>query len=275
MRAIPWKLNQVDHGAEYWHPPGFSAKDGPWQRFLGAVRRILDLQAGSIWADLKPLFGAINGAVLDVGCGAQPYRRLLPPHVQYIGIDRADAKEHFGYETPDTIYFNGETWPVLDQSVDVLLCTETLEHVLTPEKFLAEARRCLRPGGRLILTVPFAARWHFVPHDYWRFTPSSLKHLMDQAHFEGVEIYARGNPLTVACYKAMALLLPLLLSHCDRPSVRWMLRLVGVLTLPLLGVLALVGTVSLRSDWGEDCLGYTLVAERGRAENESPATRAA
>ena len=68
-------------------------------------------------------------------------------------------------------------------SVENVLATETLEHVSRPVRFLAEARRCLSPGGRLMLTVPFAARWHYIPHDYWRFTPSGLRQLLTDAGF--------------------------------------------------------------------------------------------
>src|SRR5205823_816394 len=99
-----------------------------------------------------------RGTLLDVGCGAQPYRPLLSAEVVYIGLDTADAKGHFGYETPDTRYYAGDTWPVADEEADTVLCTETLEHVREPRPFLAEAYRCLRPGGSLLLTVPFAAR---------------------------------------------------------------------------------------------------------------------
>src|SRR5437588_280735 len=64
--------------------------------------------------------------------------------------------------------------------------------------------------GRLVLTVAFAARWDFVAWDYERFTPSGLDRLLQGAGFRSVEVYARGNELTVACYKVMALILPLL-----------------------------------------------------------------
>jgi len=106
---------------------------------------------------------------------AQPYRPLLPPGARYRAIDVAVAGEAFGYDLPDTEYFEGDRWPVDDTSIDVVLATETLEHVPEPKVFLAEARRVLRPGGRIVLTVPFAARWHYIPHDYWRYTPSSLR----------------------------------------------------------------------------------------------------
>jgi SAM-dependent methyltransferase len=99
-----------------------------------------------------------RGTLLNVGCGAQPYRWLLPEGVKYIGMDIVDAKERCGYTQPDTLYYSGNVWPIESRSVDFVLSTETLEHVIEPASFLAEAYRCLRPGGRLLLTVPFAAR---------------------------------------------------------------------------------------------------------------------
>lgn len=42
-----------------------------------------------------------------------------------------------------------------DGLADVVLCHHTLEHVLTPAETLAELRRLLRPGGRLVVIVPY------------------------------------------------------------------------------------------------------------------------
>ena len=131
-----------------------------------------------------------------------------------------------------------------------------------PAAFLAEAFRCLTPGGRMVLTVPFAARWHFIPYDYWRFTPSSLNRLLTGAGFTGVAVFARGNALTVACYKVMALCLPMLLPQTESGIQKVVLRLLGLLTLPLFLLLAVIANFSLRSQGGDDCLGYTVVANR-------------
>jgi SAM-dependent methyltransferase len=199
---------------------------------------------------------------VDVGCGGQPYRALVPKGTEYVGIDIAEAKERFGYKAPDTIYFTGTEWPEEAHGADFLLCTEALEHVLDPSSLLDQAYECLVPGGRLLLTVPFAARWHFVPHDYWRFTPSSLKHLLEKAGFEDVEVYARGNAVTVACYKAMALFLPFLAPQKASPSSKVFLRTVGAGTLPIFVFLAAVANASLRAQGGDDCLGYTVLAKR-------------
>jgi SAM-dependent methyltransferase len=255
------RTNFANVTTEAWRPPLHSFPDGRRRRWTAALRRVIDIQAGSIWRDIRPELHTASGLVLDVGCGAQPFRPLVSPSARYLGIDTIGAKSDFGYEVPDTIYFDGESWPVDTESVDLVLCTETLEHVLEPSKLLAEAERTLRPGGRLLLTVPFAARWHFVPHDYWRFTPSSLHCLLERAGFGDVAVYARGNAVTVACYKLVALALPLLFPATRGIRAR-AIQLLALVTIPFVVVFALVARASLLGKGGDDCLGYTVTAIR-------------
>ena len=252
---------------ERWRPPLFAPPTTSLARFAAALRRFLDLQAGSIWRDVAAELAQPHGTVLDVGCGAQPYRPLVHHADRYIGIDTAAAKERFGYEVPGTLYYAGDKWPVEDSSVDLVLCTETLEHVRDPGPFLEEAARVTKIGGGILLTVPFAARWHFIPHDYWRFTPSSLRDLLEKHGFGDVAVYARGNHLTVACYKVMALMLPLLMPSGRGLIAGIVLRMIGLLLSPLLLVPAIIGSASLLGRGGDDCLGYTAVATRNRSPN--------
>jgi len=254
---VPSRENFALRSSERWQPPAFRPPRTRWDRLLAAGRRLLDLQAASVWRDLKVELASAHGDVLDVGAGAQPYRHLLPSDSRYRAIDVAVASEAFGYDLPDTEYFEGDRWPVADASVDVVLATETLEHVPEPAVFLAEARRVLRAGGRIVLTVPFAARWHYIPHDYWRYTPSSLRNLLEAAGFEEVVVHARGNEVTVACYKLMALALPALFPPGGGMSAG---RIAAILMLPGVAVAALVAHISLRGDGGVDCLGWTSTA---------------
>lgn len=255
------RTNMVQRTEESWRPPLFSA---PAQspEILDSVRRYFDLQAGSIWNDVKQILPYVKGHLLDVGCGAQPLRPLVGPEAKYRGIDTIDAKANFGYEVPDTEYFAGMIWPVADKSIDFILCTETLEHVFDTRAFLAEAARCLRTGGDILLTVPFAARWHFIPHDYWRFTPSSVDHLLRESGFQDVRVFARGNAATVAMYKSMALVLKCLAPQHGSLAVVWALRFIGLLLSPAFIGMALIANVSLTGRGGDDCLGYTILATR-------------
>lgn len=250
--------NVGERTGEQWRPPPCAD--------IGPIRRFFDLQAGSIWKDVGEALASAKGTLLDVGCGAQPYRCLLPPHVQYRAIDSAAAGEDFGYSAPDTTYYSGPLWPVEEAAADTILCTETLEHVLDPKQFLDEAWRCLLPAGRLILTVPFAARWHFIPHDYWRFTPSCLKHLMQSAGFADITIFARGNALTVACYKNMAVVIALVMPQKRRSWKTTAGQALAICLVPFFGICALIGNLSLSACGGDDCLGYTVLARKPVSE---------
>jgi len=241
-------------GGERWRPVPCTG--------VSPLRRFFDLQAGTIWRDLAAVLPSLSGTLIDVGCGAQPYRSLLPDAVRYIGIDTVDAKSAFGYHTADTRYYEGRTWPVDDGCADAVLATETLEHVDEPDAFLREAYRALKPGGRLILTVPFAARWHYIPADFWRFTPSGLSRLLTQTGFVDLEVFARGNATTVAAYKCLALLTGFVLPDTASRVKAFGLRLVGVCVLPLFVALAIAGNISLRAADGDDCLGYTAFARK-------------
>ena len=254
------RRNLIECTAEDFRPPLFRPNTSRRNRMGNWLRRFLDLQGGSVWRDLRAELGQARGTLIDIGCGAQIYRPLIPAQVAYYGIDTAEAPARFGYSVPDTAYVRGDDWGVADGAFDTALCTEVLEHIPDPAAFLARIHRCLRPGGRLVLTVPFAARWHFIPHDYWRFTPSGLHLLLSGAGFGAVRVQARGNPLTVACYKAMAL--PVMLLAGGGGRFRAVRRAAGVVLLPVLGGLACVANLSMPGDWGEDCLGYTVTARR-------------
>jgi SAM-dependent methyltransferase len=275
------RLNLLDQPGEAWQPPAFHRAISWSSRILAACRRFPDLQASSIWSDLIGLLSHCRGTVLDVGCGAQPYRSLFPRDVQYSGIDTVNAAEHFGYSVPDTTYFSGTVWPVASGTVDTVIATETLEHVEDPRQFLSEARRVLKNDGWILLTVPFSARWHYIPQDYWRFTPSGLRILLESSGFETPVVYGRGNEMTVACYKVMTLLFMLLMGTFEHSLLKAAARLTGLLLTPVLFGLAIIGQLTLRMRSGNDCLGYTVIAavqtasgvtdEKNRSESENQA----
>ena len=261
-----WSLPRDDlsrHNREGFRPPPHERSRGPVSRIRVSVRRFADLQFGSIWRDLAVLLPNIRGTIADVGSGAQPFRYLLPKDVKYIATDIDEAERKFGYRADDTRYFQGAALPLEDGEADAILCTETLEHVLDTGAFLRELARSLSPGGVLILTVPFAARWHFVPHDYWRFTPSGLNHILSKASFGEVRVYARGGALAVAAYKVLGYVL-LLLSGYGRHGAKaapW--RILGLCLMPLAALAALLGNLGLSYPGpAEDTLGYTVLARK-------------
>lgn len=124
---------------------------------------------------------ALQGKVLDVGCGTKPYRDLFPDS-DYVGIEVNRVSKYGSARHPD-VYFDGRNFPIADGSVDSVLCSQVLEHVFEPAQFLGEIHRVLRPGGRLLLTVPFVWDEHEQPFDYGRYTSFGLEYLMSKAGF--------------------------------------------------------------------------------------------
>lgn len=118
---------------------------------------------------------SLQGVLLDVGCGAAPYKPLFA-HATYLGAEVPAASPHGSAKRPDLL-FDGCNLPVADASVDAVLCSQVLEHVFEPLSFLREIRRVMRVGGSLLLTVPFVWDEHEQPYDYARYSSFGLRHL--------------------------------------------------------------------------------------------------
>ena len=107
--------------------------------------------------------------VLDVGCGTSPYRAWLPPGCSYTGLDIEG-----GRTAPDIVVNDGDIWPVAEGAFDAVLCNQVWEHAQDAPRLLAEIKRVLKPGGVLLLSVPFIYGEHGLPHDYRRFTAAGV-----------------------------------------------------------------------------------------------------
>jgi len=134
--------------------------------------------------ELSDLLPQLTGEVLDVGCGRKPYRAQVPAS-RYVGVD-VDTTVTRALAAAD-VFYDGRTLPFADESFDGLLCSQVLEHVFTPEAFVQELRRVLRPGGRLVLAVPFVWDEHEQPHDFARYSSFGLRALLERNGFEIVE----------------------------------------------------------------------------------------
>lgn len=96
--------------------------------------------------------------VLDVGCGTGPVIELLCekyPEKRFVGLDLTpamiEAAQAKGLPNAEFVVGDAENLPFADESFDALLCSNSFHHYPNPGMFLREARRVLRPGGKLIL----------------------------------------------------------------------------------------------------------------------------
>jgi ubiquinone/menaquinone biosynthesis C-methylase UbiE len=213
-----------------------------------------DFQVRTVFAHLQRHVPRMRGTILDVGCGQMPYKHLVDEsHAQYVGIDVQDAAR-FDYDNPAAIRFDGVSISAADQSFDHVLCTEVLEHVAKPEPLVAEIHRVLKKGGTAIVTVPWSARFHYIPHDYHRFTPSALERLFEA--FSSRTIEPRGTDITAIASKVIVAYLRTILGGASTPA--WKRAFALGTSIPALGGAVGLGHLSLALNLGssDDPLGY-------------------
>jgi SAM-dependent methyltransferase len=88
---------------------------------------------------------------------------------------------------------DGKALPLRDSSIDLIASFETVEHIEKDEVFVAELRRVLKPGGKLVLSTPNALQTRPVngrpanPFHVREYTPSELQGLLER-YFDAVEL---------------------------------------------------------------------------------------
>jgi SAM-dependent methyltransferase len=182
----------------------------PPQSSLRRVADWVDLYLDGIHDSLRIAAPHAHGRLLDVGCGVKPYQRIFAPYVsQYVGVEHEATfsltKDSDAMGSPDFVY-DGTDLPFADASFETVLSVSVLEHTPDPQHLFAEMARVLIPGGTMIQLVPFSFRLHEEPHDYYRFTPHSLRHLCGLYGLEVINIGAHGSLWSVLCQKLMTYL---------------------------------------------------------------------
>jgi len=169
---------------------------------------------GEVREDVLPFVPAAARDVLEIGCGrgltGELLQRRLGCRVTGVELNPEVAKDaarrlhavHAG--NVETLDLAGE--------FDAILALELFEHLTDGERFLARARELLRPGGRLVLSVPnvghwavvedlLAGRWDYLPigllcYTHYRFfTRRTLADWLARCGFERAEIVPQTTEL--------------------------------------------------------------------------------
>lgn len=146
-----------------------------------------------------------GGKALDVGCGTGRVTSALAKHgYEVLGIDieerviriarsiAVNRNQNVQFENAD--YCRSElVWP---NFYDLIVCSEVLEHVTDYQRLIENMHAALKPGGRIIITVPlYPRRWSAIDKyggHIRRFTVDQMKKELNKLY--NVRTFITGFP---------------------------------------------------------------------------------
>ena len=169
--------------------------------YLGMLAWIFPARRQRFEFAFRELRGIAKGRILELGCGAGGLLRLLDTWGwRPEGID-VDARAVENAVSKKLTAYVGDIFSrrYPDNSFDAIVSSHVLEHLFHPKDVLAECRRILRPGGRLIIATPnsralgylvFGKSWLALdpPRHLHIFSPQAIKQLMRDAGFSSIRV---------------------------------------------------------------------------------------
>jgi SAM-dependent methyltransferase len=153
----------------------------------------------------------LSGKILDLGAGSLSGGSYL----NFIKISkeakvlRIDINEKI---KPDyKIDFEKDNLPFDEDSIDIILIFNLLEHIYNHQFLVKESFRVLKPKGLMIGCAPFLLRFHPSPKDFFRYSEEALKKLFNEIGFQEIQIEYIGYGPFVAAYSQIEYVFPKIL----------------------------------------------------------------
>lgn len=146
-----------------------------------AVERI-DIQA-----EIDALVATVEGPVLQIGSKADILDRSAKwrgrfPNEKFVGLDVEEGPN------VDVVADIAGDMAAIRRKLEAtqfgfIICAHVLEHVRQPWVAARNIQFLLKPGGRLLVTVPWVQGYHEFPDDYWRMSFAGVRSLFDGVGF--------------------------------------------------------------------------------------------
>ena len=205
----------------------------------------------------------VNWRILDAGAGELQNKKLCN-HLNYISQDICkyegrgnNSGLHMGTWDTSSIDIVSDICniPEVDGSFDAILCSEVFEHLPDPLSALDEFCRLLRPGGKLIITAPFASLVHFAPYFYATgFSSYWYEEHLPKRGFRIDELMPNGD--WFSCLKQELIRLPKMTKSIG--SLLWP----AAYLVSLLGVIYLIALRKTSKSSAISCFGWHCISTK-------------
>lgn len=132
-----------------------------WRIYHVLVADAVSIQRPTKFKIVRDFLGDQLGIVADIGCGPGVFTRYLSARARQVlsaDIDLESLKRvkarHQKLENTSFLTVDADRLPFPDECLNTLLLLEVLEHLTDDAAALREMCRVLRPGGKIVLSVP-------------------------------------------------------------------------------------------------------------------------
>ena len=136
-----------------------------------------------------------SGRILDIGSGTAP----VSPDLKRTVVADVSEEAMRNVECASKAVTSITEMSFAPASFDCVLCSEVLEHIPDDAKAVSELRRVLKPGGVLVVTVPFQKRFWAEDDEYVghvrRYDSGELEQKLQAAGFHNVKTYKLSGPI--------------------------------------------------------------------------------
>jgi len=197
-----------------------------------------------------------KGVLYDLGAGESPYKDFFLRYAdQYVSVDLAGS---YNVAKADIAADLNKPLPIESGVADTVVSLSVMEHLCEPQMMLNEAFRMLKPGGALVLQVPWQWWIHEAPNDYFRYTPYGLRYMFGKAGFVDIQVKPQSGFFTMWILKFNYFTLRFVRGP---KLLRWLMKgcliplwFIGQVLAPLLD--------KLDKNWEAEASGYFVIARK-------------
>lgn len=138
----------------------------------------------------------IAGKTIDIGGGQGD------DYISFIKRESNTEFQTFDQKSGNMVDFESDKLPFEDYNFDTVLLLNVMEHIFNYQHLSNEVFRVTKSGGTMIGFTPFLMRYHGDPNDYFRYTGTALKNILEKSGWSKIKIEPIGmGPFMAALHQ--------------------------------------------------------------------------